>query len=329
MKQRVLITGGMGFIGHALIQRLTSHDNPTEVVAADLPSPVLPRAASPETERIAHLRRARVAKMATVSMTDLRDAAAVSALVSEVSPDVVIHLAAVSAADDAARDADLARRVNVGGLRNLIDALSGRQARLVFVSSSFVYGDFEFDSVDERHPLRPSGAYGVTKFEGEQMVRAASALGGLQSVIVRPSAAYGPYDSNRRIVQTLTENARAGLPSTLRGADSVLDFTYVEDLAAGLELAAFHPMAAGRVFNMTAGKGRSLWELAEILRPYFPGQEIRQAPHDAAKPRRGTLDIGHAQLLLGYRPSWDLESGVRGYVDFYRSVLDGQEATAC
>jgi nucleoside-diphosphate-sugar epimerase len=328
MKQRILITGGSGFIGHALVKRLSARkdDDAVEVLAADYPVPVLPRTASAEVQYIAQLRRQRVAETVATATVDIRDAAAVSALVSEFQPSVVIHLAAVSVADTAAGDQELTQQVNVGGLRNMLSALAARGARLVFASSSFVYGDFEFPVADERHPLRPRGAYGVTKFEGEQLVRAAGALNGLQTVIVRPSAVYGPYDSNLRIVQALLEQARAGAPSTLHGADGVLDFTFVEDLATGLELAALHPRAPGRTFNLTAGKGRSLRELAEILRAHFPGHVVHEAPVSASKPKRGTLDIGHAQMVLGYQPATDLESGIAKYVDFYDSALDAKRA---
>ncbi|MEU6394520.1 NAD(P)-dependent oxidoreductase [Streptomyces sp. NPDC046939] len=321
MTERVLITGGTGFIGHALVERLSRRED-TEVVAADLPAPVLPAGATEETRRIALLRRARVADTAPVAELDVRDGDEVAALVAGFEPTVVVHLAAVAAATDAARDEERARSVNVGGLVNVLRALSGRPTRLVFISSSYVYGDFETDTPDERHPLRPRGAYGATKFEGEQLVRTAGALDGLRSVIVRPSAAYGPFDSNRRVVQTLIENHRQGGVSTVRGADGVLDFTYVADLAAGLELAAFQPSAVGRTFNLTTGKGRSLRELVDILRRHLPGLRVEEAPADAERPRRGTLDIGHARMHLGFQPAWDLESGVKSYLEFYDTVVD-------
>ncbi|MGW8375223.1 NAD(P)-dependent oxidoreductase [Streptomyces sp. ODS28] len=328
MNERVLITGGTGLIGHALARRLAGRAGHVTVTAADLPEPPVPSGGGPLSERIMRLRRERVAEFARVVPVDVRAAEAVSALVQEVDPTVVVHLAAISVADDAARDDRLTTDVNVGGLRNVLDALAGRGTRLVFVSSSFVYGDFETPVIDERHPLRPRGPYGVTKFQGEQMVRNASALGGMPSVVIRPSAVYGPYDSNRRIVQKLLEEAREGTPSTLRGADGSLDFTYVDDLAAGLELAAFHPKAPGRTFNLTAGKGRSLRELTEILRRHFPGHTAYEAPADPTRPRRGTLDIGHAQMVLGYAPAWDLESGVESYAAFYRELENSRTGEA-
>ncbi|GGK75418.1 NAD-dependent epimerase/dehydratase family protein [Mangrovihabitans endophyticus] len=328
MKDRVLIFGGRGLIGHALARRLSRRAEPVQTVVADLDQARLPDDPFGTCERIVRLRHAAVAELATVVPTDVRDAQAVRAVVDEVDPTVVVHLAAVSVADDAARHPELTHQTNVGGLRNVLDALGGRDTRLVFVSSSFVYGDFETPSVDERHPLRPRGPYGVTKFHGEQAVREARSLGGLPSVIIRPSAAYGPYDSNRRIVQKLLEEARAGRHSELRGADGVLDFTYVDDLAAGLELAAFHPQAPGRTFNMTAGKGRSLRDLAEILHRHFPGHTVSETPADPNRPRRGTLDVAHARFVLGYEPEWDLAQGVAECVAFYRMLDDADAPVA-
>lgn len=320
MKDRVLITGGTGFIGHALANKLSTREQPPEIVSADLPEPRLSAYLSPLSERIARLRRERVGRVATVVPLDTRDATAVASLVRDFKPTVVYQLAAVSVADDAQKQERFTEEVNVGGLANVISALEGTGARLVFVSSSFVYGDFETPVVDERHPLRPRGSYGETKFRGEQMVRQAGSLGGAKTVIIRPSAVYGPYDSNGRIIQKLIEQSRSGSPATLRGADGYLDFTFVQDLAAGLELAGFHPKAPGRTFNLTAGKGRSLRELAGILKGYFPDQVFTEEPGDPTRPKRGTLDIGHAQFELGYEPSWDLESGVEEYLSFYRML---------
>jgi len=327
VKERVLITGGSGLIGHGLTRRLVRRPDEVEVVVADLPEPRLPQGSTDLTARIARLRREDVARMATVVPFDVRDPDAVTELVREVAPTVVVQLTAVSVADDAARKPELTERTNVGGLRNMLRALDGSSTRLVFISSSFVYGDFETPTVDERHPLRPRGPYGVTKFQGEQLVRDAGSLGGVQSVIVRPSAVYGNYDSNRRIVQKLLEEARAGITSTLRGADGVLDFTHVDDLTAGLELAAFHPKAVGRTFNLTAGKGRSLRELSEILRGWYPGHSFTEEPADPTRPVRGTLDIGLARMVLGYEPAVDLETGIKDYVAFYSS-LEADTASA-
>lgn len=316
---RVLITGGLGFIGHALTSRLTRRADVRVVVGdvalgAAVSGPCL-------AAQIVARRHLRVARMAEVVAIDVRDEQAVRDTVKAVDPTVVIHLAAVSSASDARHDPDAAEQTNIGGVAAVLRALRGRAVRLVFVSSSFVYGDFGTPVVDENHPLRPHGVYGQTKLRGEQMVRAERDEHGLSAVVVRPSAVYGPYSGNRSVVQALVEDAINGVPGSIRGEGSVLDFTYVDDIAAGLEAAALHPNAPGRVLNMTAGQGRSLGHLREIILKHFPDHTIATEPVDPNTPMRGTLDIGRARRYLGYQPEWSLESGVARMVSFYRGLV--------
>jgi nucleoside-diphosphate-sugar epimerase len=147
-------------------------------------------------------------------------------------------------------------------------------------------------------------------------VRAYEKNYGIDAVICRPSAVYGPFDSNARVIRKFIVNAMNGLPLTIDGDGGMkLDFTYVEDCARAIALAADRPEAKGLTFNVTRGEGRSLGELAEIVTNLFPRTEIEHRPQPKYMPMRGTLDIGRAQNVLGYKSCIDLEKGVKVYAE--------------
>jgi nucleoside-diphosphate-sugar epimerase len=180
-----------------------------------------------------------------------------------------------------------------------------------------VYGDFKSPEVDEdAHPKDPKDVYGAFKLAGETIVRAYERNYGIDAVICRPSAVYGPFDSNARVIRKFIRNAMEGKAMTMDGDGSMkLDFTYVEDCAEAIALTATHPTARGLTFNVTRGEGRSLKELAEIVQTHFPGTPIEYRPKPAFMPMRGTLSIKRAREMIGYTSKIPLEEGVRRYVE--------------
>ena len=133
---------------------------------------------------------------------------------------------------------------------------------------------------------------------------------------MRPSAVYGPGDANGRFLQRLVEAATTG--STLQlTADpaTLLDFTWVKDLARGIADAATSPHAVCETFNLTAGRARSLSEAIDVVRACGHAVAVRRRPATTLRPRRGSLDITRARDVLGYRPRCTLEDGLAAYLD--------------
>jgi nucleoside-diphosphate-sugar epimerase len=197
--------------------------------------------------------------------------------------------------------------------------------RVVFASSSFVYGDFRYEPADEEHPTEPVDVYGGTKLAGEALVKGFSRRFGAEYVIARLSAVYGATDANRRVSQVFVERALLGEPLTLdSGGASRIDFTYCNDVAAGMAAAALDEAAANQVFNITRGEGRSILELAEIIRALVPGTAIEESGPSEPRPERGALGIERARRLIGYEPRFSLEEGLERYLAFVRAsgVLD-------
>ncbi len=295
---KVLITGGVGFLGSYLCRRFEQAQ--WEVIAFDIDTY--------GAQEIFEGYDIRVVE------GDVRDSVKIDGTISEFKPDLVLHLAAKSVASYCDQHAFLALDTNVGGLYKTLCALNNVN-RFVFISSSFVYGDFKYRPADEEHPLQPRGIYGGTKQSGETLTKTYCERFGIDWVIVRPSAVYGIGDRNRRVVQALLENAINGEPLEIQGADQLIDFSYITDTVEGIYLASTKEQASKQTYNITRGEGKSLGYLAELIKKYVPSAEIIEKQHDIRRPIRGALDISKARRELGYKPQVSLEEGIEKYYE--------------
>jgi UDP-glucose 4-epimerase len=320
---RLLVLGGGGFIGAHLVRSLL--DAGDEVVVVD----AWCRYGAPESaERARTLawRRRRLLTGAALCTLHTDDAASLRALVAAYEPEVVVHLANLPLAARAQSHPEEAEAGILGATRALLDVLRAgrRPGRLVYASSSMVYGDFAVEPMPEDHRPAPRETYGRMKLAAEQAVAEAAARDGYEATIVRPSAVYGPGDLGGRFIARLVDAARTGATFELAASRSTrLDFTFVEDLVAGLSLACGHPAAAGETFNITSGSARTLGEAIGIVRGL--GHELRvvRSADPAVRPRRGTLDIARAERLIGYRAEHTLESGLARYLEILEHVHAG------
>lgn len=250
--------------------------------------------------------------------------------------EVVVHTAAL-VTNTATHDE--AWQVNVLGTRRALDAaIAGGARRFVHVSSVRAFGDLGWpDQVTEDYPVRnDGGSYVDSKIASEQVVLQAHAAGEIEAVIVRPGDVYGP-GSRPWTVQPV-ELIRRGafvLPAMGRGIFSPV---YVDDLVAGLQLAAEHPAAAGQVFTIGGGVGvtcaeffghyhRMLGKRGPVVLPTAVAVGLGRVASGGARivgrrteasaetmhyfTRTGTYSIAKAQRLLGYAPEVDLVDGMR------------------
>lgn len=133
---------------------------------------------------------------------------------------------------------------------------------------------------------------------------------------------YGPRDVEDRVASKFLLNAMRNETITVRGANEVLDFTYVDDIANGICLAATLPAAKNQMYNMTRGVGHTLLDAAKLAVKITGSQSaIVVADKDASFPSRGTLSIEKAKAELGYSPKVDLEEGFKLYHDWLVSSI--------
>jgi UDP-glucose 4-epimerase len=207
------------------------------------------------------------------------------------------------------------------GLLNILESAKTHQVkRVVYISSSMVYGDF-VDDVTEDAVCKPQGQYGIMKLAGEHLVKDYTRRGCFDYVILRPSAVYGPLDVEDRVVSKFMLTAMRGGVLKVNGSSETLDFTYVDDAADGVVAAALVPAAANQTFNITKSHSVSLLGAARMIIEIVGKGSIELRDKDADFPSRGALNIDCAKQVLGYNPQVDVEEGFENYYGWFKSSV--------
>jgi len=315
---KFFVTGGAGFIGSKVCQKIVAAGH--EVIVYDAFIKYLPPTSLGSCDYFDVRFRDIIGKVQFIR-GDTSHKIDLYRAIKKHQPDVCIHLAALPIADLAFDHTDEAIQSILVGAVNVLEAIrdTACECRFLYTSSSMVYGDFLNTPCDEEHPKNPKEIYGSLKLAGETMTKAFGLRYGIDWTIVRPSAVYGPTDQNRRVTEIFLTNALQGKKVVLHGGGSnVLDFTYIDDIAEGIVLAATHPKASGEAFNLTRGEGRSLLELVECLKSESLEFPIEIQEQEMYRPKRGALGIDKARELIGFDPKIGLEEGMRRYLEFYR-----------
>ena len=314
---KFLVTGGMGLIGHNVVQRLEAKDH--EVVIVDIMTNygIIPQ------DELEYLLDERSKKIQTqhIYRTDISDAWAFDRVVEEHKPDVIIHMASFPRQKVVNANPAQGARVMMEGLINICESAKKHHVeRVVYISSSMVYGDFE-DQVLEDDPCHPIGQYGIMKLAGEDLVKDYHRRGCFDYAVVRPSAVYGPLDVEDRVVAKFMLQAMRGGVLHVNGVSETLDFTYVDDAADGIVAAATRIMSANKTFNITKSHSVSLLEAAEMIVKIVGRGTIETRDKDADFPSRGALNIDRAKTILGYDPKVDVEQGFENYYNWLNNSV--------
>lgn len=315
---KAFVTGGAGFVGSNVVKRLVAAGYDTTVYD----SFVVYIPLAPDREQFNYLSRlSDVYDKIQIIRGDTLNKDFLRRQLAKIKPDVIIHTASMPLAALAIEHTEEAFASIVTSTLNILEVIRDfdHPCRLVFLSSSMVYGDFLEPMINEDHPKEPKDVYGAFKLAGETVVRAYARNYGVDLVVIRPSAVYGPYDANNRVIQKFIRSALNGEPLTLDGDGSLkMDFTHVSDSAQGITLAAIAPDATGNTFNITRGEARSLADLVRVIRQHISDVEVVHREKPAYIPSRGALDISRAKEILGYVPAVTLEDGVSGYIEHLR-----------
>ena len=311
---KVLVTGGAGFIGHNVVRQLEQQGHECIVIDTCTDYGFIPK------EELTYLIDNRLKRINTqIKKIDIREATFVDTIFKTYEPDVVIHMASFPRQKVVEQNPVLASDVMSTGLINLLEYSKAYNVKkFVYISSSMVYGDFNTD-VLEAHPCKPQGQYGIMKLMGEKLVEDYSRRGAFDYTIIRPSAVYGEWDVEDRVVSKFMTMAMRGETLRVKGADEVLDFTYVEDTAQGIVLAATQDVANGKVYNITRSDEQqyTLKDAAELAIKIAGKGSLEIADRDLSFPKRGRLSIMQAQRDLGYSPQVGVEQGFQRYYDWY------------
>jgi nucleoside-diphosphate-sugar epimerase len=311
---RFLVTGGGGFIGHNVVRILEQQGHECIIIDTCTDYGFIPK------EELTYLIDNRLKRInAQVRKIDIREGVFVDTIFKTYKPDVVIHMASFPRQKVVEQNPLLASDVMSNGLINLLEKSKQHKVKkFVYISSSMVYGDFTTD-VLEAHPCKPQGQYGIMKLMGEKLVEDYHRTGAFDYTIIRPSAVYGEWDVEDRVVSKFVTKAMRGETLKVNGPDEVLDFTYVEDTAQGIVLAATLDKANSNIYNITRSEDRqwNLKDAAELAIKIAGKGDLTVADRDLSFPKRGRLSIMKAVRDLGYNPQVNVEEGFQRYYDWY------------
>jgi len=313
---RILVTGGMGFIGSSLARRLVADG--AQVTLCD----AMIDGYGGNPANIAEL-RGRV----EVDASDVRDAAAMERLVD--GRDIVFHLAAqvshVMSLSNPYPDID----INIKGTAVVLEACRRKNPRAVIVRSGTrgQYGPAVKLPVSEDTPSDPRGIYEISQLSSEMICRTYTRIHGIRTVPLRLTNIYGPRAQMRHsqfgVVNWFVRLALEGRPIPIFGTGKILrDFLYVDDCVEALVAAAISTAAVGEILNVGHDRPSTFLEVAEILREIVPDTRIEftefSPERKAQEPGDFVSDITKIRRLLGWEPKTNLREGLARTVDFYR-----------
>jgi UDP-glucose 4-epimerase len=297
MSRCIAVTGGAGFIGSHLVERLVEAGERVSVM-----------------DDLSRGRREWLSPEAELHELDLRDAAGLQRAVEQLAPEAVVHLAALHFIPAVEGAPALARDVNVNATRFLLNALTSKPPELLlFASTAAVYPDRR-GPIAETCPPRPLDLYGRTKLEGEQLVAKFAARTGARCIVARIFNVLGRRETNRHVVPELVDQLRRGhVPVRLGNLEPRRDYTDVLDVSEALQRLLALPPGTPDAFNIGSGRSVSVAELVTACEQIL-GRiiDVEIDPERLRKMDRAEL-VADASLLreaTGWKPSRPLEASL-------------------
>lgn len=301
---KYFVTGGDGFIGSHLVRSLVERGDVTVLSQVGRTLEKIPDD---------------TARKIQVVRGDILDNDALSSLKG---CDTIYHLAAISFVPYSVDNPVKTFEINLGGTQNMLEAARKNDSKFIYISSGQIYGEPTYLPVDEKHPINPSSPYGASKAAADILVNTYNRTYGLETVVLRPFNIYGPGQDRNFVVPSIIcqylENGKAVLGS----GSPVRDFTYVDDFIDLLLLSGERREAWGKSFNVGSGQGTSIKDLAITIQNLL---EMDKTPvFDTKRARESDIqtllvDNGKAGEVLGWRPRYSLEEGLREAIEHYRS----------
>ena len=301
---KILVTGGTGFIGSHLLDRLMKEDN--EVVVLD----------NFFSGKIKNVKRHLDSKNFHLTEGDVRNSDDVKEAIKDV--EAVFHLAAIVSVPLSIENPLLVNNVNVRGTLNLLKASSKADVdRFIFASSCAVYGEADILPINEQHPTSPISPYAASKLAADNYCRVFYQVHGLKTVCLRyfnvfgPRQTKGPYSGViSQFIGRLKQNKS---PIIYGDGEQTRDFVYIDDVVEACILALKCKSCFGEAINVGTGKPTTINELANVLIEFFCQAHIKpvyRAPREG-DIRNSYADIGKAEKTLSYKPKITMKEGIR------------------
>jgi UDP-glucuronate 4-epimerase len=313
MTETVLVTGGAGFIGSHLVERLAQAGR--RVVVFDNFDPYYDRRI-----KEANAGPALATGMVRLIEGDVRDDGALQSVFATFHPEKVVHLAARPGVRPSFETPALYFDINVGGTLNVLQACRQFEvSKLLFASSSSVYGSVETPADEATTPCRPLSPYGASKVAAEALCSAFAQNTGMAAVALRFFTVYGPRQRPDMAVNRFTKMIAAGEEVPVYGDGvSRRDYTYISDIVSGVMAALDAGLPGYTALNL--GRGQPLM-LRDLLRLIELGLDrparLRFVASQPGDPQSTCADISRASRMLGYEPRVPAQDGVVRYTEWF------------
>jgi UDP-glucuronate 4-epimerase len=313
--KQFLVTGGAGFIGSHLVDRLLAQRPARVVVVDNFDEFYDPR-----------IKRANIADHINnpayrLVRADIRDYAALNRIFAEQHFDAIIHLAARAGVRQAISEPRLYTEVNINGTMNLLElAERNGVGKFIFGSSSSVYGPAAAPPFREDAPLAPISPYAATKASGELLAHTYSHLYGMNIVCLRFFTVYGARQRPDLAIHKFARMIAGGSPIPIYGDGSAKrDFTYIDDILQGLMAAIKYDATPFEVINLGESQTITVNRMIELLEDALG----RKAIVERRPPQPGDMPITHADItkarkLLSYRPTTPIETGIKKFAEWFK-----------
>ncbi len=320
--KKVLITGGLGFIGSNLAERLVELGAKVTILDANLPR------YGANIFNIAHFKDKIV-----LEYGDIRDPIVVKRNVAD--KEIIFNLAGQVDHNYSMEDPHLDIDINCKGHINVLEECkkNNPSCRILFPGSRFQYGKISDSDlpVNENQKLRPLSIYAVNKTAGEMYYKAYHDHHGLNTVMFRIGNPYGPRAQIKHagycIVNWFIRKAIQGEDITVFGEGTQLrDYIYISDLVEAFIIAGIHPKAKGQVYNVCSGVGTQFMEMAQKAKEFVGKGNVVQVPwpknYQNVETGNYWGDISKIHHELGWTPKFSFDEGLKKTIDFYKVHLD-------
>ena len=304
---RILVTGGAGFIGSHVVDRLLRHGHEVRVI-----------------DDLSTGRRELVDRAARFHRGDIRSRR-LPRLIAGWRPEAIVHAAAQASVARSLADPDFDASVNIGGTLALVrgGGAAGVRTFLYISTGGAAYGDTSIVPTPEEHPALPSSPYGVSKTAAERYVECYGPLLDMRTLVLRLANVYGPRQNPQGeagVVAIFADRLLRGEPCLINGdGEQTRDFVYVEDVADAV-LRGLERTEATGVVNI--GTGVETTVNAIYARLARAAGVTRSAAHGPAKPgeqRRSALAVARAARLIGWTPATTLDEGLERTLQYFKS----------
>jgi len=309
---RVMVTGGAGFIGPHVVDRLIKRGDVVRVFD------------NLSTGSLSNIARYISTGAVELVRGDVRDLAAVKSAAD--GCELIYHLAAQSSVPKSSEDPRIDMEVNIGGTHSVLMAAREKGAKVVFASSSVVYGRTDKVPTPEDAPLSPYSFYGISKMAAENYCRAYSELFGVPTVILRLFNIYGPGTDKGLMIDLYRKLMRdPGRLEVLGSGNQKKDYLYIDDAVDAFMMAPEKAPCRGEAYNIGLGESYTVFEVAEMMFRTLGLHNVQLSAKGGAS-WLGDVELTQpsvikAELELGWKAKVGIQEGLEATLNWFQETL--------